>query len=195
MRKEEENYIEILSNLSVRQLKAPVGNRWCDVQKQSKEYYDAVAYMTNSYVFSADAVLDVICNDAGLTSIFRLLALSWIKGMGQQYTEDYRDERAKAAVKYCHMITKMGSFRSIYDRLFKAVYDGNRHSYCRKADTILCVYTRRTMRELHHTLRQSFTGLALSFVIRDANLSKIRAEAEKIGLFQSNLERVQFLMI
>lgn len=195
MREEEKNYVDFLSGLSQRQLTEQVGDKWIQVSEQAEKYVDVVKNMTNNYVFAPDDVLDIICEDAKLTRKFRLFALSWIEAMGMRYKMDYWDMRDKAAVEYCHDVAKMESFRNIYSRLLKSECADIQKLHDRRQDRVLDSYTSRVVENLHPTLRQSYTGFVLSFLLRDRYLIKIKAEAEKMQLLQSGQVKVRFMMI
>lgn len=195
MREEEKNYVDFLSGLSYRQLTEQVRDKWIQASEQAEKYVSVVGSMTNSYGFAPDDVLDIICKDAKLTRIFRLVALSWIEAMGMRYKMDYWDKRDKTAVEYCHDVAKMESFRNIYSRLLKTEYADIHRLHDRRQDKVLDTYTSRVIVNLHPTLRQSYTGFVLSFLLRDRYLLKIKAEAEKMQLLQSDQVKVRFMMI
>lgn len=193
MRQEEEYFVNFISNITVEQLLAPAEEYYDELQ-QGRKYLSIVRKMTNSFIFHPQEVLNAVYSRR-LENVMRLLTLTWVEAMAKRYTSVYWDERDKAAVRLCHDIAAMESFWATIHKEYQMQHLSKSRQELSGKDTVVSVYTAVAMSDLHPTLRQSFTGFLLSFMIKDRAMEVIRLEAQEKKLIGEDQKSIHFLMI
>lgn len=193
MRQEEEYFVNFISNITVEQLLAPAEEYYDELQ-QGRKYLSIVRKMTNSFIFHPQEVLNAVYSRR-LENVMRLLTLTWVEAMAKRYTSVYWDERDKAAVRFCHDIVAMESFWTTIHKRFQRQYLSKSKQELSERDMVVSIYTAVAMSDLHPTLRQSFTGFLLSFMIKDRSMDVIRLEAQEKNLIGADQKSIHFFMI
>lgn len=195
MRNEEEQFLELLDAVSAEDLLSEI--KMVDKQSLDRRFYRIVSQMVNSYGFSKKEVLDAVLSDKNRTSVFKILALHWVKAQAERYRTDYFDDRDRDSVAVCKKVTQLLQWEKLYKKTVKLKMSQNRklseHGRCIKQEETYGMWLIDTLRDMHPTNRQTFSGFVLSFLMQCEGYEKFQREVFECNiLFDKN---VKFLMI
>lgn len=160
---------------------------------ECESYEKMLAGMLNTYSLSKQEMLEEILASTKLANNFAILACHWVYAMADLYKECYWDERDKAAVTMCWRISNTAEFHMLYNSIAAAHYDSERAYPPTNEVTHAVALTGICVTNLHHTLRQTYTGFVLTFLMSYKKADKLYKAAVEQGIVSK--KNVSFWMV
>lgn len=190
MRDEETRYIKYLKDNAKAFDRPPEG--LLDGREFCNNYESVLHDFLNSFSLSKGEVLEILLGDKVLCKLFTEISCYWVCAMAGRFCTDYWDLRDKASVIACKDIFMLPEFTALCEKVCVEVYDLDRALDPRKDDPQIISVTGTAISQLHPTLRQTFTGLALSFLMQRKGITAFQKAALTSGAVKER--NVSFFM-
>ena len=151
----------------------------------------------NAFGFSRKEILDAISDDRNLTRVFVILSLHYVQYMASRWHANYLDDRDKAAVDACKSITQLPEWDTVYWDIVNAssendIYPIERGYHIKRTEPAGVLMTGAIF-DMHATLRQTYAGLVLSFLMQYNKCERLSKKIIGNGILKSR--DVHFFMI
>ena len=161
--------------------------------KKAEAFSRCLSTLCNTFCFGRKELAEVILADHVMTRNFEVIACQWVRECADKYHRlssyrDYMDERDKASAEMCASIYDSTAFQEIYQKITEI--DTETEYWEERTLGSMCVFKCTNM---HPTLRQTFTGLVLTFLMNDENLKKLSDDLLSRGIVPT--KDVSFCMI
>ena len=181
---------EFLSFLGDMNLNAVV--KCCKAYEQAEEFRLSLSTMTNTYGFRRKEMVEKILSDSVMTRNFEIIACHWVRACAEKYDRlnccGYRDLRDKESAEMCANIVQNDEWVKTYLKITKV--DPADKQWTERTLGAYCV---RQCVNMHPTLRQTFSGLVITFIMNDKGFENL-AESLLAGSLVTSKD-VSFLMI
>lgn len=144
----------------------------CEAYGQAEEFRRSLNTMTNTYGFRRKEMAEKILSDSVMTRNFEIIACHWVRACAEKYDRlnyrGYSDLRDKESAEMCANIVQDEEWVKTYLKTTKV--DPADENWTERTLGAYCV---RQCVNMHPTLRQTFTGLVLTFIMNDKGLEKL----------------------
>ena len=134
-----------------------------DITKEAEviSFAREVENVVNNYSLDRKGIVERILSESALANSFAIIACHWVEAMSSLYRPDYWDERDKLAIEKCYRFSLIPEFQTLFAKYCCQKYN----EQVVKAKTLSLVIV-ESLLKIHHTLRQSFTGIVLTFLMQ-----------------------------
>ena len=178
MRTEEEHFIQILDEISKKEL-LEKGDRK-RVREKEESFCSTVSGMVNSFGFSKKEVLAQISSKKNRLEVFTVLSLYWIQAQADRHRINYLDARDRLSVVACKKITLLPEWENVYRT---GISGEDMHGDCLYAAGCYArgmepfgMHLIGSLYDMHPTNRQTFSSLVLSFLMQKKGMEHLQKE-------------------
>ena len=152
------------------QFNEPMKGHYIETSEQAEKFCQCVSTLTNTYGFVRKELAEKILSDSVMAQNFEIIACHWVRACAEKYDRlnYYRDLRDKESAEMCANIVQDEEWVKTYLKTTKV--DPADEYWTERTLGTYCVARCVNM---HPTLRQTFTGLVLTFIMNDKGLEKL----------------------